>query len=164
MQLSAPSLRVHDSCWLCSTCVCMPSACTLTTPVLQSASASCATPGNTLSPPHTRIPPVSRPPFPSTSVAGPGPDARVHLVPASLPPSLPSPLSYSCTHSHLALLLSPHSPLPPVTPQVVMDLGRRPEARFLGSPGGDYLREAEVRLLITCLELCRWARSTANAW
>ena len=29
--------------------------------------------------------------------------------------------------------------------QVVLDLGRRPEARFLGDGGGDYLREEEVR-------------------
>ena len=29
--------------------------------------------------------------------------------------------------------------------QVVLDLGRRPEARFLGVGGGEYLREAEVR-------------------
>lgn len=28
--------------------------------------------------------------------------------------------------------------------QVVLDLGRRPEARFLGGRGGEYLREAEV--------------------
>ena len=28
--------------------------------------------------------------------------------------------------------------------QVIIDLGRRPEARFLGVPGGEYLREAEV--------------------
>ncbi len=27
---------------------------------------------------------------------------------------------------------------------MVLDLGRRPEARFLGTPGGEYLREAEV--------------------
>jgi hypothetical protein len=31
-----------------------------------------------------------------------------------------------------------------ISPQVVLDLGRRPEARFLGKPGGEYLREAEV--------------------
>lgn len=29
--------------------------------------------------------------------------------------------------------------------EVVLDLGRRPEARFLGEKGGEYLREAEVR-------------------
>lgn len=28
--------------------------------------------------------------------------------------------------------------------QVVLDLGRRPEARFLGVGGGEYLRDAEV--------------------
>lgn len=28
--------------------------------------------------------------------------------------------------------------------EVVLDLGRRPEARFLGERGGEYLREAEV--------------------
>ena len=28
---------------------------------------------------------------------------------------------------------------------VVLDLGRRPEARFLGTQGGEYLRDAEVR-------------------
>lgn len=31
------------------------------------------------------------------------------------------------------------------TPQVVLDLGRRPEARFLGIPAGEFLREEEVR-------------------
>lgn len=29
--------------------------------------------------------------------------------------------------------------------QVVLDLGRRPEARFLGVMGGEYLRDDEVR-------------------
>ena len=29
--------------------------------------------------------------------------------------------------------------------QVVLDLGRRPEARFLNTHGGEYLREAVVR-------------------
>ncbi len=28
--------------------------------------------------------------------------------------------------------------------QVVLDLGRRPEARFLGGRGGEFLREEEV--------------------
>ena len=28
--------------------------------------------------------------------------------------------------------------------EVVLDLGRRPEARFLGQSGGQFLREAEV--------------------
>jgi stage III sporulation protein SpoIIIAA len=28
--------------------------------------------------------------------------------------------------------------------EVVLDLGRRPEARFLGKPGGQFLREAEI--------------------
>ena len=28
--------------------------------------------------------------------------------------------------------------------EVVLDLGRRPEARFLGERGGEHLREAEV--------------------
>lgn len=31
-----------------------------------------------------------------------------------------------------------------VNTQVVLDLGRRPEARFLGVPAGEFLREAEV--------------------
>ena len=33
-----------------------------------------------------------------------------------------------------------------VTPQVVLDLGRKPEARFAGSLGGEYLRDEEVCL------------------
>ena len=28
--------------------------------------------------------------------------------------------------------------------EVILDLGRRPEARFLGMAGGEYLRDAEV--------------------
>ncbi|MEW5312708.1 MAG: hypothetical protein WDW38_004322 [Sanguina aurantia] len=28
--------------------------------------------------------------------------------------------------------------------EVIFDLGRRPEARFMGSPGGEYLRDTEV--------------------
>lgn len=47
-----------------------------------------------------------------------------------------------------------------VVSQVVLDLGRRPEARFLGVGGGEYLRDAEVpskifhmpRMLMLCLE------------
>ena len=31
--------------------------------------------------------------------------------------------------------------------QVVLDLGRRPEARFLGGHGGEYLRDREVCFL-----------------
>lgn len=34
--------------------------------------------------------------------------------------------------------------------EVVLDLGRRPEARFLGQAGGQYLREAEVRAGAAC--------------
>lgn len=31
--------------------------------------------------------------------------------------------------------------------QVVLDLGRRPEARFAGATGGEYLREEEVSFM-----------------
>lgn len=31
--------------------------------------------------------------------------------------------------------------------QVVLDLGRRPEARFAGAVGGEYLRDEEAGLL-----------------
>lgn len=31
--------------------------------------------------------------------------------------------------------------------QVVLDLGRRPEARFLDFRGGEYLRDTEVRMM-----------------
>lgn len=34
--------------------------------------------------------------------------------------------------------------------QVVLDLGRRPEARFAGATGGEYLRDEEASFL-TCI-------------
>ena len=37
------------------------------------------------------------------------------------------------------------------TLQVVLDLGRRPEARFLGVMGGEYLRDEEVCVAVTLL-------------
>ena len=51
-----------------------------------------------------------------------------------LPEDLREPLA---THPQRANLL-----------EVVLDLGRRPEARFLGATGGQVLREAEVRRLL----------------
>lgn len=32
--------------------------------------------------------------------------------------------------------------------EVIMDLGRPPEARYLGEPGGQYLRNNEVKLIM----------------
>ena len=59
-----------------------------------------------------------------------------------LPPDIRDPL---VCHPQRASLL-----------EVVLDLGRRPEARFLGAPGGQFLREAEVRVCVR-----RWWRA---AW
>jgi hypothetical protein len=33
--------------------------------------------------------------------------------------------------------------------QVVLDLGRRPEARFLGNGGGEFLRHEEVNFFLS---------------
>ncbi|KAJ9533750.1 hypothetical protein QJQ45_026792 [Haematococcus lacustris] len=55
---------------------------------------------------------------------------RIGVPETALPEDIRGPLSQ---HPNRAELL-----------EVVMDLGRRPEARFQGVPGGEYLRDAEV--------------------
>lgn len=67
------------------------------------------------------LPPCS---FPACRPALPVPQLQV------LPQDIRDPL---VSHPKRASLL-----------EVVLDLGRRPEARFLGERGGEYLREQEV--------------------
>ena len=38
--------------------------------------------------------------------------------------------------------------------QVIIDLGRRPEARFLGVSGGEYLRDGEVSGFLERFSVC----------
>ena len=67
----------------------------------------------------------------------PQPPPRAHLTlllswrAQVLPPDIRDPL---VNHARRSSLL-----------EVVLDLGRRPEARFLGQAGGEYLRDGEVR-------------------
>ena len=60
----------------------------------------------------------------------PFPRSPAPLFPQVLPNDIREPL---VSHPQRASLL-----------EVVLDLGRRPEARFLGQSGGQFLREAEV--------------------
>ena len=52
------------------------------------------------------------------------------MVRQVLPPDIRDPL---VNHARRSSLL-----------EVILDLGRRPEARFLGQAAGEYLRDAEV--------------------
>ena len=65
-----------------------------------------------------------------------------------LPPDIRDPL---VNHARRSSLL-----------EVVLDLGRRPEARFLGAAGGEFLRAAEVRK--ACSAAAGWSTVGTVGW